>query len=383
MIRILLSAFITLVILSCSTTQPKPEYSNLTQSIITNEYAISGDYIKELHFEKGSLNTAATKEIQLHYFLAKAGEVSIDIVDEDGFKVRALIKNKKQMQGAHSELWNGKDDNGTSVPDEAYFPIITYTGETTEILNPLTLNGGIDIEGKNIQYDANSQTISYQLEKPARTIVRIGLEKSALLNSLSPFKPKLAGNVTEFWTGTDADNIQNIIQENVPYSMAAFGYTLPQPCVITYGNRDITYKEYKKNIDTLKLKRHLPDSTYMNTHRISMHYKQTRYYDNVPNIKMTFPHNREKDDQGRVTLQGKVLVKVEIEKGDVQYFDDQYEITFFVDNTFYAEEEIGYMPYNWLWKLRDIEPGEHILTVNISSFKDRIGVKSMKIFVEK
>jgi len=48
-----------------------------------------------------------------------------------------------------------------------------------------------------------------------------------------------------------------------------------------------------------------------------------------------------------------------------------------------AQAERGYLPLNWTWELTQFPPGEHVLTVNISSFRGQVGVASRKILVEK
>jgi len=50
---------------------------------------------------------------------------------------------------------------------------------------------------------------------------------------------------------------------------------------------------------------------------------------------------------------------------------------------FYAEDETGYTPFNWVWDLQDVTEGEHLLTVNLSGFKDQIGLISKKVMVVK
>lgn len=83
-------------------------------------------------------------------------------------------------------------------------------------------------------------------------------------------------------------------------------------------------------------------------------------------------------------LKGKTLVKVVLNEEDKVIFQNQqFEIVFFLDNEFYAEDEAGYTPFNWVWDLLNVEEGEHVLTVNLSSFKDQIGVMSRKVRVIK
>jgi hypothetical protein len=79
-------------------------------------------------------------------------------------------------------------------------------------------------------------------------------------------------------------------------------------------------------------------------------------------------------------LKKEVAVRVEVDPADRDLLlKDQFEIIFFVDNVFFAEAERGHLPFNWRWELHQLPPGEHVLTVNISSFKGQVGVASRKI----
>ena len=48
-------------------------------------------------------------------------------------------------------------------------------------------------------------------------------------------------------------------------------------------------------------------------------------------------------------------------------------------NELLAKAERGYLPLTWRWDLRNLAPGEHVLTVNISSFAGQVGVRSVRI----
>jgi hypothetical protein len=53
-----------------------------------------------------------------------------------------------------------------------------------------------------------------------------------------------------------------------------------------------------------------------------------------------------------------------------------------VDYQFKSEEELGYMPLSWNYTPNGLTKGEHILTVNISSFTGQVGLKSYKFIVK-
>ena len=79
-------------------------------------------------------------------------------------------------------------------------------------------------------------------------------------------------------------------------------------------------------------------------------------------------------------LKEKALVHVELDEASKPYFQDtKFEIVFFLDSEFYAEEETGYSPYNWVWDTSQAKEGTYVLTVNLSGFKDQIGILSKKV----
>jgi len=79
-----------------------------------------------------------------------------------------------------------------------------------------------------------------------------------------------------------------------------------------------------------------------------------------------------------------VAVRIDVSEEDKpRLLADQFEVLLFVDSQFFAEAERGYLPLNWKWEFQQFPPGEHILTVNVSSFKGQVGVASRKITLEK
>jgi hypothetical protein len=47
-----------------------------------------------------------------------------------------------------------------------------------------------------------------------------------------------------------------------------------------------------------------------------------------------------------------------------------------------SEEEMGYMPIGWKYTPNGLKEGEHILTINVSSFSGQVGVKHIIFYVE-
>ncbi len=201
------------------------------------------------------------------------------------------------------------------------------------------------------------------------------------MRNLVQWEPRIAGEVTEYWNGMDENNLFNL-RNDPNFKMIVTYFTLPETSFITYGNKDVSYREYRSvNIPRfVKEKRPRKDRP----DKLSPHYELSRLDDYAPKITMTFPQAEEESSNEIPVIKGKTLVRVELDKDEKEFFtNQQYEVAFFLDKVFYAEEEVGYSPYNWVWDLSNVKEGEHVLTVNLSSFKDQIGILSRKVRVVK
>ena len=61
----------------------------------------------------------------------------------------------------------------------------------------------------------------------------------------------------------------------------------------------------------------------------------------------------------------------------------QFEVMFFFDHRFFAESERGYLPLNMPLDPGILSAGEHVLTVNVSTYDGLSGVVSRKVRVIK
>src|SRR5204863_9980169 len=75
--------------------------------------------ITSAHVDRSTLNIAAHENVTMTVDFAKSGIASVLVLDRDGFAVRALA-SAEQVRGTTSFTWNGRDDRGRLVADEAY-----------------------------------------------------------------------------------------------------------------------------------------------------------------------------------------------------------------------------------------------------------------------
>jgi len=341
-----------------------------------------GTLLSDVKTSKTSFNPGLGEEIAFYYHLSKPAKVSVQVYDPDHGLIRRLAAEKDVNAGRHTIIWNGKDPDGNVVPDEAYFFTVMAEDESgaKEVYDPTTFSGGAGHDITTADINLQSQTITYKMPEMGRVMIRMGIQGGPLMNQLVDWKPRVKGMITEYWNGKDKDNLVDLYN-HPKFKMIVTYFTLPENSIIVFGNKILTYRDYKKSIAVerpVKIKR--PSSVQ----RVSPHFCLPRTVDYSPSLRVTFVNTQGTDSDGAAILRGKTLVKVELDEQDKLIFQNQqFEICFFLDYEFYAEDEAGYTPFNWVWDLSSVEEGEHVLTVNISGFKDQIGVLNRKVTVVK
>jgi hypothetical protein len=200
---------------------------------------------------------------------------------------------------------------------------------------------------------------------------------------ISNWVPKNRGKIRQRWNMRDADNLVDI--STFPFGITVSAFTLPDHAIITTNNKKTDYYTYFKqnnlSCNTLpkteqKLKR--------DGQPISKHYYMCRIMDRDQRLYLSMPKNNEKEQNLSVLTNGKpTLVKVSMHPEDEAILEKaKYEVSFFVDFEFVSEEELGFMPISWNFVPNGIDGGEHILTVNVSSFTGQVGVKSYKFILK-
>jgi hypothetical protein len=101
-------------------------------------------------------------------------------------------------------------------------------------------------------------------------------------------------------------------------------------------------------------------------------------------VRMTleFPQDHERDEQGRVVLRGAVPVRVRLDPRDqARVLTSRYEVAVYVDLQFLFEEEDGVDPFTFRLDTTALNPGEHVLTVNVFTYDDHYGVATQSVVV--
>ncbi|MCB2263770.1 MAG: hypothetical protein LGR52_12670 [Candidatus Thiosymbion ectosymbiont of Robbea hypermnestra] len=334
--------------------------------------------LADVRLDQGAFNPSDGQTLDLSYTLAESTQVEIRIFDPDGGLIRTLADDAAQAAGRVQHTWDGRDDSGKIVPDEAY----TFVVETADgaVYDPDTFSGGEVDDLTDVGFDA-SGTVSYKLPAPARVLIRLGIHNGPMYCTLVDWKPRPAGKVNEYWDGFDRDQLVRL-QDQEDFSALVTYATLPEATVITYGNRDETYREYKLGRGQGRPRKperpRAPDAE----RRFRPDFLVPPAWAHAPRVTLTLPDFPRTDAVPKVKRT--LSVRIDVAQEDKpRLIADQFEVLLFVDSRFFAEAERGYLPLNWKWELQQFPPGEHILTVNVSSFKGQVGVASRKILLEQ
>jgi hypothetical protein len=338
--------------------------------------------VSDVRVKPTSFNPSRGDKLDLYYTLSRKANVTINVYDADLQLVRTIRSSAERKAGQYRDMWDGKDMDGKVVPNEAYFFCIEAVDDAGQrvVYDPVTFSGGEFADITHGQVSRQRGTVSYSLSRPSRVLLRAGVPGGSLLKTVVDWEPRTAGEVTEYWNGKDEDGAINVwgIKN---HTMVLTYMTLPESSVITFGNTAYDFREYKSGLGTARPRKENRPMT--NARRISPHFFKPRLTDRTFKVDLAFPE-LDKVGSGIPTIKDRILVRVDVPQKDREVLiNHQYEIIMFVDTVFHAEEERGYLPFNYMWELKDLPAGEHVLTTNIITFGDQIGVGSRKIRVVK
>lgn len=163
--------------------------------------------------------------------------VSVSVLDPDGATVRKLVTNARLRRGRHSWRWDGRDDAGRVVEDEAYSLKIDFARGSSYF--PAQLSAPEVAVGAGT-FDAHRGVVTYQLPRASRVRV-VASDGGEVSRVLVDWEPRVAGSVLEPWNGYDATGQVNLLSK--PDSRITIdAKALCENALIVVGNRPSTYR---------------------------------------------------------------------------------------------------------------------------------------------
>ena len=334
--------------------------------------------ISDVSVSPEQFNPSNGEKASITYVLSRDAAVKIRIYDPDAGLVAYVVNDKPRPKGLNKETWDGRDERGVVVPDEAYYFTIDVRSRTFRTrYDPTETSGGEEIDLESANFDKEAGIINYVLKKPARIQARAGIENGPLMMTLEDWVPRPRGGNTIYWNGLDdTGKIDVMAQPN--FKMTIGGFELPENSLITYGNARPDYWAYRETNKPSETKTMEP--LQRTGQALSRHYFMTRIRDRSPRVLISLPSA---GPGALPVLRGRLIVQVDIGPQNKKYFTmEQFEIVFAVDGRYFVEETNGYVPYNWSWDTTQFPDGEHILTVNVASLNDQIGASSKMVLIK-
>ena len=194
---------------------------------------------------KPFFNPSLGQSISLAFELADAAAVTARVLDRDGFPVRTLTRAKSLGVGRHHLVWDGRNDAGVVVPNEAWsFRLDVVSNGATETYFPADRAVEM-VQIKDVTYDRRGALLRYTLPRDSRVHLQAGVASTnprtkvvtgPVLKTVVDREPRVAGAVIEHWNGHDESG--TIAVPDLPNFVVAVATTpLPENSIITVGSR--------------------------------------------------------------------------------------------------------------------------------------------------
>jgi flagellar hook assembly protein FlgD len=208
--------------------------------------------IRDVSVSRAFFNPSLGQKIHISLTAGESGRLNLWILDRDGYLVRKLVSNHLITTGKVGFDWDGRDDRGAVVPDEAYsmkIDLVSSSGASSFFpanAIPEMLNAGRAL------YDRSSGVVSYKLPVPARVHIQAGSARTnqktgraegPVLKTIANREPRTAGSVIDAWNGWDESGTVRVC--DLPnFAIAVAASPLPDQAIITVGNRGVTFFDW-------------------------------------------------------------------------------------------------------------------------------------------
>ncbi len=332
--------------------------------------------ITNVQAEPRQIDAAAGGQVAIRFTLSAAADVTVRIYDGRDLLIRELSR-PGLAAGGHTVTWDGRDQEGRSVPPEAYIYTLTADRRGERVVFDLSdATGGRDVVPRAVKWDAASGTLSYVLDAPARVNVRIGLQNNGpLLRTLINWVVRPGGLQQERWDGRDASGVLDLARHP---SLDVFvqAFALPDNAILVGDPQQAV-----ELIEPLQWKRDARPRSAAPPKRMYAHAQQPLEARGDVTVKLVLPSGLATTPEGLpIVSGGPVPVRLEIDERDRERtLATRFEPVFFVDGQFMFENEVGFAPMTWTWDATNVNDGEHVLTVNVRGYEGNFGIASVKV----
>lgn len=318
---------------------------------------------------------------EVPFAVEEAATVTLRLYSPDGDLIRTLIDAQETVAGDHTASWDGKDDDGITVPDEVYMPVFRAISASGKVVdNPRRYSGGEIVT--DFAWTLRGETeLSYEMPFPARVLVRAGIEDGPMMRELKHWEPVKSGKAVVRWDGYDKDGVEYFAKRDDMW-VVVMAYQLPHFAVITSGNAETDYPTYRARKGWVTPMPNMADIELQRDGvRLEQNYFLPRGY--IPEVILDFAEPLEMSRVNLPIAGSTIQFRIDVPDEDRWILDSSfYETGFYIDYEFQSEEEQGFVPLIWSYDASGLEPGRHIATVQLFGFGGFISSDTVEFLVQ-
>lgn len=334
------------------------------------------------------------EQAAISFNTAKPGRITVQVHSPDYVVVRDLVSNVQKPAGHFTFFWDGTDDQGRRVPDEAYtFGILLEAEEgETATYAPAAVSGGEKAfaDLRHIEKGAGGYEIGYFLPEFCRVALRAGVHEGPLLATLVDWRPRTPGMHTLTWSGKDPEGNFDVLEIPDAYVYIE-AFRLPENSVWVKGS-DLDYRTYLATLPDSESRKEITTARSVQEGAMERSEAFILPQYTVPQSWNTTPQFAvfAADDpstglagQGSVTASGDMALIVAAAPDYEPLFNQmRFELVVYVDGRRIDEEESAYTPYHYVLDTRRLTEGEHLITFNLASITGQVGAYSFNLSVD-
>jgi len=365
-----------------------------TAGALAQTEAEPSGFLSNVQVSSDELNIAANEKTRIEFRLTQSAKVTLVIYNAGHVPVRTLATDLPCAAGVNALEWNGRDDAGAPVPDEAYYFTISAVDSRQQVasFDPALTSGGerIKFGDDNLKYDAEAGGIVYDLPYVARVQIRIGVTNGPLLKTLVQWAPRKKGRHCEPWDRKDASG-SITLTELKNLRILGRAMALPEKSIIVKGGGAASASTEPVTQDTA-LRRTTVDASLAKRARPIEPAAWTPFGKNTdPVFSLSLKSDKSAVDtksappssEKGAAVRGETAFEIALDDAArMALMEQRFEIVFFVDYSLIGEVEQGYSPYTWVWDSTSVADGQHVITFNVSGMNDQIGAQSLIVDVQ-